>query len=332
MKVIVTDRRFPNRDPYSDAVEALGGEVVYGEYDSFDELIAGVRDADVVVTFHTPLTRGVIEAMGEAKLILRNGAGFDDVDIKAATEHGIPVSSMRGYSNDEMAEHAITLMLAAARDVVFSDRDLRTSEGWGERRHINHMSGGTFGIVGLGQIGRQVARFAQGLGMELIATDPYLPSDVFDLAGVERVGFDDLLVRADCISLHCQLTAETHQLFSTTEFERMNEDAVLVNVARGPLVDEAALVEAVETGEIYAAGVDVFEREPPTVEDSPVLSSERIICSPHHGGHTPEIAKRCIEMGRNEIVRALTGEQLQLVVNPEALWYRGEVISPHVDA
>lgn len=329
MKVVVTDRRFPDRDPYSDAVEAVGGTVEYGDFETLDEVVEGCRDADVVVTFHAPITREVIRNMERARLVLRNGAGFDDVNIKAANEHGIPVSSMRGYANREMAEHAITLMLAASRDVVFSDRDVRTSPGWGERRRVNPMAGGTFGIVGLGEIGRQAARYAQGLNMDVVANDPYVSRDVFRSAGVRRASFDEVLERADCLSLHCQLTAETEQLISTEQLRRMGEDAVLVNVSRGGLVDEAALVEAVENGTIYAAGVDVFESEPP--DDSPLFDCDRVVCSPHHGGQTADVEERCVRMGREEIVRALTGEQLQMVVNPEALMYDDGVGTAYLD-
>ena len=329
MKVVVTDRRFPESDPYSGAVEAVSGTVEYGEYETLDEIVEGCRDADVVVTFHAPITREVIENMDRAKLILRNGAGFDDVNIKAANEYGIPVSSMRGYANEEMAEHAITLMLAASRDVVFSDRDVRTAAGWGERRNVNAMAGGTFGIVGLGEIGRQAAQYAQGLDMDVVASDPYVSRDVFCAMDVKRVPFEEVLNRSDCVSLHCQLTAETRHLMSTAEFERMRENAVLVNVSRGGLVDEPALVDAVESGSIYAAGVDVFESEPPT--NSPLFDCDQIVCSPHHGGQTADVEERCIQMGREEIVRALTGEQLQMVINPEAIMYDDTVGTPDLE-
>lgn len=328
-KVVVTDRRFPDRDPYTEAVKSAGGELIYGSFESMDELIEGCRDSAIVVTFKAPITREVFEVMDEVRLVLRNGAGYDNVDIRAANDMNIPVSTIQGYISDELAEHVIGLLIAAAHEIVYSDQDMRRSNGFGERRGINPMYGGLMGIVGLGHIGRAVAEQAAGVGMDVVAYDPYVPDDVFNALSVERVTFDELLDRSDCVSLNCQLTAETHHILSTSEFERMKESAVVVNTARGPLIDEAALVDAVEAGEIFGAGLDVFETEPPT--DSPVLACERVVCSPHHGGTCDRTDAECIQTGCAEIIRALKGDHLQNVVNPEALKYEGELYSPELD-
>jgi D-3-phosphoglycerate dehydrogenase len=160
----------------------------------------------------------------------------------------------------------------------------------------------------------------KGLGMEVIAFDPLLDQDIFDQLDVERVSFGDLLHRSDCITLHAPLNEETHHMFSTQEFEQMKESAVLVNVARGPLVDEDALVTATETDEIRAAALDVFEEEPPT--DSPVLKSNNIVCSPHHAGSSPTAKQNKIRIVREELERVLQGEALHNVVNGEVYQYR----------
>ncbi len=330
MKVIVTERRFPKIDPYKESVESAGGEVIYADFKTEDDLVEGLKDATVVVTFKAPITRRVIESMKCCRLILRNGAGFDNVDIRAANEHGIPVSSMRGYVNDELSEHVIALMLAAARDIPYADKSMRDNNGWGDRRNVNYMGHGTFGVVGLGEIGRATIPKAKALGMKIIAYDPYVAKDIFELMGAERIGFKELVERSDCISVNCQLTAETHHMFSVEEFKNMKDTAVIVNTARGPIIDEKALVDAVNNGVIYSAGLDVFETEPP--ENSPALSCERIVCSPHHGATTPTGEYRCIKWGNEEISRALRGEALEMVVNPEALWYQeGKIFSPEGD-
>lgn len=326
MKVVVTDRRFSDDDPYTEPVAEAGGTVVFGDFATEDELLAECRDATVIVTFKAPITRRTISHLEETRLILRMGAGYDNVDIRAANEFGIPVSSMRGYVNEELAEHSIMLMLAAARRVCSVDRSVREADGWGPRPYISSMFGGTFGVIGLGEIGRTVVPKARGLGMDVIGHDPYVPDHLFDSLDIERVSFDELLERSDCLSVHCQLTAETHQRFSSAEFERMKEDAVIVNTARGPIIDEAALVEAIEDGEIAGAGLDVFEVEPP--EATPALGCDRIVCTPHHGARTPEAERRCKEIARDEIVRAVEGRQLRNVVNPEALKYSGDIYSP----
>lgn len=327
MRVLVTDRKYPERqDPYGDTVAAHGGEIAYRDLHTEAELIEECQGYEAFLTFKAPFTRQVIESLGDAALILRIGTGVDTIDIAAATDCGIPVSNAPGYSTQDIATHAITLLLGAARDVARSDRDMREQNGFGRRSEIKRSHGQTLGIVGLGRIGRAAVPKAQGLGMEVIACDPYLPDDVFDLLGVERVTFGELLDRSDYVSVHAPLTAETHHLFGAAEFERMKDDAVFANTARGPIVDEEALVDAVESGEIRAAGIDVFATEPPA--DSPALGCDRIICSPHHGGNAPESDDECVDAVCAELGRVLAGEHLRNVINPEVFKYGSELLSP----
>lgn len=329
MKVVVTDRKYPNLDdPYGDVVRDVGGEIEYADLKTEADVIEGVRDADVVLLSKAPITREVVEEMsGNVRSLIRLGTGVDSINLKAATEYGIPVSNTPGlYCSEELATHAIGLMIAAAHEVVYSDQILRENDGWGRREDINPVNDGTFGIIGLGHIGRATVPKAKGLDMDVIAYDPYLSDDLFDDLEVERVSFDELLARSDCVSIHTPLTAETHQLFSTAQFEAMKETAVLVNTARGPIVDEQALVDSVDSGEIWSAGIDVFEVEPPN--DTPALNCDRIVCSPHHGGSSKRSQKRALEMTRAELRRVLTGEHPQNVVNPGALQYTDEQLNP----
>ena len=332
MRVVFTDprpsfkARFKDANPYQKSIEAVGAECVSLDLKTESETVDACRDATVIVSFKSPISRKVIENTKDCRLIMRNGTGYDNVDLNAATEHGIPVSNVPGYSSEEVASHAIALMLAAANDIVFCDKRMRSSNGWGVRTHLVPMYGGTFGIVGLGRVGRAVVPKARGFDMKVIAYDPYLPQDLFAKLNVENVSFDEMLDRSDCVSIHCILSAETYHLFSTDEFKRMKETAVLVNTARGGIVDDLALASAVEEGEIYAAGLDVFESEPPA--NSPVFKSDRIICSPHHAGRSHRSDERCIEIGTAEILRALRGEHLLNVVNPEVFQRGDTLINP----
>jgi D-3-phosphoglycerate dehydrogenase len=330
MRVVITDQRYPDRDGYTQPLEAAGGEVVYAGCETENDVIEATQGADIVVVFKAPVTREVIESLSDCKLIMRNGTGYDNVDIAAASEHGIPVSNVPGYGDEDVSSHAITLMLAAAHEVVYSDQDLRAAEGWGQRRSINPMYDRTFGIIGLGRIGRATIKKARGFGMDVIAYDPYVADDVFGALDVERVSFNQLLTRADAISIHTPLTAETRHMFSTDQFERMNEDAVLVNTARGPIVDEEALVTAVEESQIFAAGLDVFETEPPT--QTPAFDADRIVCSPHHGGMSARATERCIQIGVEEIERVISGEHPQNVVNPEVFQRGDGLANPELEA
>lgn len=333
MRVVVTDRKYPElADPYGDVVRSRGGEIAYHEFESEREVIDGAAGADALVISKAPITERVLDALSDLQFVLRVGTGFDTVDVRAATARGVAVSNVPGlYCSEELAEHAVGLMLAAAREVVYLDRAMREADGWGpgKMRPVHPTVGGTFGVYGLGHIGRAAARLAGDLGMDVIAYDPYLPADLFSVLEVESVGFETLLERSDCVSVHAPLTAETHHRFSTAEFERMRDTAVLVNTARGPIVDEAALVAAIEAGEILGAGLDVFETEPPT--GTPALDCDHIVCSPHHGGSTDESKARCVEFVRSELERFVADEHLRNVVNPDVFKYDGELRHPERD-
>jgi D-3-phosphoglycerate dehydrogenase len=332
MRVVVTDRPFPEPNPYrdfleetddlySDYIDSTQYEIIYEECDSEAETIEACADADVIITFTAPITDQVMDAAGDVALIIRQGAGYDVIDVRAATARDIPVSNAPDYGSADVASHGIAMALAASHDIVSADRGLREGLGWGSSRVIQPIQGGTYGIVGLGRIGRRAVPMARGLGMEVIAFDPLLDNDIFEQLDVEQCSLDDLLSRSDCVTLHAPLNEETHHLFSTDEFKQMMDSAVLVNVARGPLVDTEALVEAVESDEIRAAALDVFEEEPPT--DSPVLQCEDIVCSPHHAGSSPGAKQRKIEIVGEELERVLNDNSLHNVVNPEVFQYHG---------
>ncbi len=331
MRVVVTDRPFPKPNPYEglleevddlygDAIDPTKDEIVYAECSTEEETIETCRDADVIITFIAPITDRVLEATDDVRLIIRQGAGYDNVDVQAATIRGIPVSNAPDYGSADVASHGIALALAASHNIVNGDRGLRERQGWGSSRVIHPIQGGTYGIVGLGRIGRRAVPMARGLGMEVIAFDPLLDDDIFEQLDVEQVSFEDLLQRSDCIVLHAPLNQETHHLFSTDEFSQMKESAIFVNVARGPLVDEDALVSAVENVEIRGAGLDVYESEPPT--DSPVFDSDKIVCSPHHAGSSPAAKENKIRIVREELKRVLQGKPLHNIVNQEVYQYQ----------
>lgn len=322
MRVVVTDRRFPDRDPFRDVVNAAGGELVYGDCTTEDEAVERCRDADVIVARYAPVTGRVMDAAGDPRLVMRTATGYDNIDVRAATARGVPVSNVPGYAPRDVASHAFALALSAAHDIPSIDRRLRAGTAWGDvREELVPLHGGTFGVVGLGRIGRETVPLARGFDMDVVAYDPYLADDVFGRFGVEPVSFEALLARSDCVSIHAPLTQVTHHLFSADEFGRMKDSAVLVNAARGPIVDEVALVDAVESGELRAAALDVSEREPPG--RSPVLACDGIVCSPHRGGHTRAAEERVVEIAAAELDRVLRGETLHNVVNPDVFQYRG---------
>jgi D-3-phosphoglycerate dehydrogenase len=331
MRIVVTDRPFPEPNPYEDlleetddlyrdAIDPNEDEIIYAECETEEETVEACRDADVIITFIAPITEHVLEATNEVKLIIRQGAGYDNINVQAATVRGIPVSNAPDYGSADVASHGIALALAASHDIVNSDRGLRENEGWGSSRVIQPIQGGTYGIVGLGRIGRRAVPMARGLGMDVVAFDPLLDDDIFEQMDVEQVSFEKLLERSDCITLHAPLNHETYHMFSKEEFDRMKESAILVNVARGPLVDEEALVSAIKNEEIRGAGLDVYEEEPPV--DSPVLELDDVVCSPHHAGSSPTAKENKIRIVREEVERVLRGESLHNIINQEVYQYR----------
>lgn len=326
-RVVVADRRYEERgDLYSGIVNEHEGVIRYADCETEEDTIDQCADAEILVVSKSPITPTVLEELDDLQLVIRMGTGYDNVNVKAATEHGVLVSNTPGYSKHEVATHGITLMLAAAREVVYSDQSMREANGWGERRPINRMYEGTYGIVGLGRIGRAAVPKAKGLDMDVIAYDPYVERDVCEKVGVQKVTFDELLGEADCVSIHAPLTAETYHMFSSEEFEKMKDSAVLVNTARGPIVDESALIHAVEEREIFAAGLDVFEQEPP--KNSPILEQNLIVCSPHHAGRCDHAQQQNIEILRSVLANALQGNHLEHIVNQEVLQYTEEQLNP----
>jgi D-3-phosphoglycerate dehydrogenase len=242
--------------------------------------------AGLVVRSATRVTAEVIEAGPALEVIGRAGVGLDNVDLEAATRRGIVCMNTPGGSTIAAAEHTMALLLAVARKLPQAHAHLRGGKWERERFLGTEVYGKTLGIVGLGRIGSEVARRAQGFQMTVVAYDPYLGADVAERLGVELVDLDALLRRSDFITVHLPLTKETRALIGPAELGRTKPGVRLVNCARGGIVDEAALAAAIRAGHVAGAGLDVFEREPPW--GSPVLDLEPVVVTPHLGASTEE--------------------------------------------
>lgn len=241
----------------------------------------------VVVRSATKITRKVIEAATDLELIVRAGIGLDNIDCEAAKEKGIEVTNTPAATSISVAEHTFGLMLAAVRQ--HGRANLSMKEHKWEKKALSgtELFGKTLGLIGLGRIGREVARRGLAFGMKVIAYD-IIPIET-DLE-IRQVPLDELLARADIISLHLPLTKESHHMISRAQFERMKDGVVLINAARGGIVDEAALLEALNSGKVRAAALDVFEKEPPT--DFSLIDHPNVIATPHIGAAAEEGQKR----------------------------------------
>lgn len=269
------------------AAHGLKPEVCTGLKEA--ELVARVHDADaLVVRSATKVTRAILEAAPRLKVVGRAGVGVDNVDVDAATARGVVVMNAPAGNTTTTAELAIALMLALARNVARGDRAVRAGE-WKLRGKLSgsEISGKTLGVVGLGRIGRVVATRGLGLAMKVVAYDPYLAGQRSPLEGVELLPLDELLARADFVSLHVPYSDETRNILSRERIFAMKPGARLVNCARGGLVDELALAEALAAGRLKGAALDVFESEPPP-KDHPLLAREDVILTPHLGASSEE--------------------------------------------
>jgi len=258
--------------------------------------------------------------MRRARVVLALTVGYDCIDVAAATEHGIPVCHVPAYCTEEVALHALALILALSRRLPELWQETARG-GWDYKAGAPAflLAGRKLGIVGLGRIGRALAPKARGLGLEVLAYDPYLADDLFALLGVRRrYELDELLAEADIVSLHVPLSAETRGLIGSRELALMKRTALLVNTCRGPVVEEAALVRALKEKGIAGAGVDVLAKEPPD-PNHPLLGLQGALVTPHAAWYSEESMQRVKVQGMDEVVGVLSGKRPRSIVNPQVL-------------
>jgi len=282
-----------------------------------DELIAAARDCAGILLQYAPITERVVAALPGLGIVSRIGAGFDTVDTDACAKHGVWVANSPDYGVGEVATHALGMALALMRNIVAYHRDV----GAGQWHYLSsgrlfRASDMTLGIVGLGRIGKRMAHVGRNLFRQVIACDPYVDDGRFAGLGVERVSLEAVAERSDYVSVHTPLNAETHHLIGAAFFRRMKPTALLINTARGPVVDEAALARALDEKRLAGAALDVWEREP-VAADNPLLRRDNVIATPHaayfSSAAVAQVPRRCGE----EVARVLTGQRPLNVVNPE---------------
>jgi D-3-phosphoglycerate dehydrogenase len=280
------------------------------------EYLERCAEADGLLIQYGDLSRRVFEGLPRVRVVVRYGVGVDGIDVAAATDHGVPVVNVPDYGTDEVANHAVALLLALARKITRLDRQTR-SGGWDVFRigPVTRLAGQTVGIVGCGRIGSAVARKLGGFDVRLLGCDPYV--DPFP-PGVQPVAFQRLLAESDYVTIHCPLTDETRHAFDAESLARMRPTAVLINTARGGIVDTGALVEALQHGLLAGAGLDVLEQEP-LEPASPLLRMEQVIVTPHAAWYSEEGRSDLKRRAAEEAVRVLRGERPRHCVNPEVL-------------
>ena len=317
--VAVSDSVFPTLDLAEGVLSELGAELRLADEATPDGILEVAREADGMLVTYAQITGDMIRQLNRCRVIARFGIGVDNVDIEAATQANIVVTKVPDYCIDEVSDHSLGLLLALARKIPFSNQMTHAGE-WKMPAvaPLYRLKGCMLGLVGFGQIPRMLAPKAQALGLKIIAYDPYVSEASMASEAVQKVNLDELLEVSDLISVHAPLTPATHHMFNQEAFRRMKSSAFLVNTARGPLVDEQALVEALDEGQIAGAALDVLEQEPPPA-DSPLLGRTDIVLTPHTGFYSIESLEDLQTKAAQEVVRVLRGEKPRSPVNPEVL-------------
>jgi D-3-phosphoglycerate dehydrogenase len=307
--IAITDSPFPSLDPAKQALARLSPEYRMAKSPAADDILAVARDADAILVTYAKLPGDLLRQLTRCKAIGRFGLGVDNIDLPAAKELGIAVNYVPDYCLREVSDHAMALLLALARKVPFSNR-LVQSGRWEVPPIVplRRLDGQVLGLVGFGNIPRALAPKAKAFGLNVLTHDPYVKPEALAAAGVEGVSFDDLLARSDFISVHAPLMPQTRGLMNAAAFAKTKKGALLINTARGPLVDEAALVAALDAGQLGGAGLDVVTTEP-LAKGSPLLGRDNVIVTPHTAFYSVEALEELQTKCASDVARVLSGEK-----------------------
>ncbi|HEY7033749.1 MAG TPA: C-terminal binding protein [Thermomicrobiales bacterium] len=319
VRVFQVDRS-PRMMPYAfehEAIRRAGGEFVVDHCTSETEIVERAQGAEILFVAGSRLvTPVVMDALPRCRLIARWAVGYDIIDVEAATARGIAVANSPSYCSEEVAEHTIGLLFAVARRFVVSHERMRRGEWQHPGGQIHRLATRTLGIIGCGRIGSKVAARALGLGIHVVAHDAYRSSEALRATGVTPRTFDEVLAEADYVTVHVPLSAETRHLIDASALAKMKPEAMLINTSRGPVIDESALIEALSSGRLAGAALDVFEEEP-LDPASPLLSLEQVVLTPHYAAYSVE----SIDALRREICQTaaswIADGWSENVVNPE---------------
>lgn len=301
-RVVVSDQVFPSVELERELLASIGATLEVSD-GTVEALRTRATDADAVLTTYLPIDRETVAALRQCRIIARYGIGVDNVDLVAAAAAGITVTNVPDYSVQEVAAHALALILALVRKLPQCDAKIRGG-GWGldGLRPIRRISELTFGLVGYGKIARQLARSIEALGASIVAYDPYLiVADGYP----EMVPLDRLLERSDVVSVHAPLTPDTRGLIDAAAIARMPEGSVLVNTSRGPLVVLEAVADALRSGHLAGAGIDVFDREP--LDPARIAGVPNLLVTPHSGYYSEESIAESQRKAATQVIKVLTG-------------------------
>ena len=307
--IAITDSVFPSLDPAKAALARLDPEYRMAKSTSADDILSVARDADAILVTYAKLPGDLLRQLKRCKAIGRFGLGVDNIDLPAAKELGIAVNYVPDYCLREVSDHAMALLLALARKIPLSDR-LVQSGRWEMPALVplRRLEGQVLGLVGFGNIPRALAPKARAFGLRVVIHDPYVSPEVLAEAAVEDASFDALLAMSDFVSIHAPLLPATRGLFNATAFAKMKKGAMIINTARGPLIDEGALVAALDSGHVGGAALDVVTVEP-LAADSALKGRANVILTPHTAFYSVEALEELQTKCASDVARVLSGEK-----------------------
>jgi D-3-phosphoglycerate dehydrogenase len=313
--IAVTENIFPTLDPAKAALARLNPTLRMAKSTSANDILEVARDADAILVTYAKLTGDLIRQLTRCKAIGRFGLGVDNIDLVAAKEKGIAVNYVPDYCIREVSDHTMALLLALIRKIPFSNKLVQGGR-WEMPAvvPIRRIEGTVLGLLGFGNIPRLVAPKAKAFGMKVIAFDPYAKSELFKTEGVDSVDLDTLLKTSDYISVHAPLTPQTRGVVNADAFAKMKKGAYVVNTARGPLIDEPALIAALDSGQVGGAGLDVVAVEP-LAKDSALLGRDNVIISPHTAFYSIEALDELQSKCASDVARVLSGEKAVYPIN-----------------
>ncbi len=312
MRVPVTDYTFPTLEPEQSVLSKIGAMVEGHQCKTEDDVISAVKDAKVILAQFTPITKRVLEYLGAGATVVRYGVGVDNIDLKAAKEIGVRVAYVPDYCLEEVADHTVALMLSLLRQLPILDKSVREGrwDGIQIAKPMLPLNQVTVGFIGFGRMGQAVLSRLKVFGCKFLVHDPFLNPDKAKELAVTLTDLPTLLKTSDAITLHAPLTEETRHLINAEQLAVMKSSAILVNTARGGLIDPQALANALNTNQLRAAGLDVFEKEP-LPEDSPLRSAKNLLLTPHLAWYSETAIERLQRLAAEEVARALQGQALR---------------------
>lgn len=316
---VITDHEFENVELEREILAEAGIRLLAGSSREPQDIGMAVREADAIIVQYASIGADIIESLERCRLIVRYGAGINNIDVEAATRRGIFVCNVPDYGVDEVSNHAIMMIMALARRLPAVTRRMDQGGWWDPAiGQIHRLAGSTVGLVGFGRVAQMVARKMTAFNINVLAYHPRRDAAFMESRCAQKASLEEIARYSDFVSLHCPLNAETHHLVDAAFLDRMKPTAFLINTARGPIVDETALVAAIHAGQIAGAGLDVFESEP-LPADYPLLNRDNVILTPHCAWFSQEANIDLRRKAAQEVVRVLSGGMPANLCNKEVL-------------